>query len=66
MATKIESIVVTCLKCGNDYTTWMGVGLENLGPDPCSRCGFTPGEDPRLYRDRPIEQLDEDEARLSR
>ena len=35
MATKIDSIVVTCLKCGEEYTTWMGVGLEELGPDPC-------------------------------
>ena len=64
MTTEIDSIVVTCLKCGEDYVTWMGVGLEDLGPDPCPRCGFTPTEDPRLYRDRPIEPFDEDEVRL--
>lgn len=65
MTTKIESIVVTCLKCGEEYPTWMGVGLEFLGPDPCPRCGFTPSEDPRLYRDGLVEPIDEDEARLS-
>lgn len=65
MTTTIESIVVTCLKCGEDYSSWMGVGLEELGPDPCPQCGFTPSEDPRLYRDRPVEPPDEDETRLS-
>ena len=66
MANEIDSIVVTCLKCGEEYATWKGVGLEDLGPDPCPQCGFIPGEDPRLYWDRPIEPFDEDEVRLSR
>ena len=64
MATEIESIVVTCLRCGEDYATWIGMGLECLGPDPCPKCGFTPSEDPRLHRDGPVEPLDEDEARV--
>ena len=63
MATELERIVVTCPKCGEDYATWQGVGLESLGPDPCPRCGFTPSEDPRIYRDGIIEPLDEDDAR---
>lgn len=63
MATKIESIVVTCLRCGEDYTTWTGAGLESLGPDPCPRCGFAPHEDARLYRDGPVESFDEDKVR---
>ena len=62
MATEVECIVVTCPKCGEDYATWLGVGLEELGPDPCPSCGFTPSEDPRLYRDGPVEPLDEDES----
>ena len=64
MATEIESIVVTCLRCGEDYATWLGMGLEHLGPDPCPQCCFTPSEDPRLYRDGPVEPLDEDEVRV--
>jgi hypothetical protein len=66
MAIEVESIVVTCARCGNDYATWQGVGLEALGPDPCPRCGFTPEEDPRLYSDGPVEPPDEDEARSTR
>ena len=65
MTTTIESIAVTCVRCGEEYSSWMGVGLEELGPDPCPKCGFTPSEDPRLYRDRPAEPIDEDETRLS-
>lgn len=63
MATEVESIVVTCPKCGEDYATWMGVGLEELGPDSCPRCGFTPAEDPRLQRDDIADFSDEDEPR---
>ena len=65
MATKIDSIVVTCLKCGEEYITWMGLGLEELGPDPCPRCGSIPSEDPRLYRDGPAEVFDGEEARAN-
>ena len=64
MTTEIESIVVTCLRCSEDYVTWLGIGLEGLGPDPCPKCGFTPSEDPRLHRDGPVEPVDEDEARV--
>ena len=63
MATKVESIAVTCLKCGEEYSTWQGVGLESLGPDPCPRCGFAPSEDPRIYWDGLVEPIDEDEIR---
>ncbi len=65
MATEVESIVVMCPKCGVEFATWQGIGLEGLGPDPCPKCGFTPSEDPRVYWDRPIEPPDEDEARLT-
>jgi hypothetical protein len=61
MASEIERMVVTCLKCGEDYATWQGVGLEALGPDPCPRCGFTPTEDPRLHRDGPVEDFNDDD-----
>ena len=63
MASEVERMVVTCLKCGEEYATWQGVGLEALGPDPCPRCGFIPAEDPRLHRDRPVEDFDEEDAR---
>ena len=61
MASEVESIVVTCPKCGNEYATWQGVGLEALGPDPCPRCGYTPAEDPRLHRDGPVEDFGDEE-----
>lgn len=61
MATHVECIGVTCPRCGEVYTTWQGIGLEVLGADPCPRCGFTPAEDPRLYRDGPIEDYDDDD-----
>jgi hypothetical protein len=64
MATKLECIIVTCPRCGDEYSTWQGIGLEDLGPDPCPRCGFTPDEDPRLFQDGPVESFDEDEVRL--
>jgi ribosomal protein S27AE len=64
MAIEVESIVVTCPKCGEEYATWMGVGLEGLGPDSCPRCGFTPSEDPRLHRDGLADIADEDEPGL--
>ena len=63
MATEVERIAVTCPKCGEDFGTWQGVGLEKLGPDPCPHCGFIPSEDPRLHRDGPVEAFDEDESR---
>ncbi|MCU0303050.1 MAG: hypothetical protein MUC56_03185 [Thermoanaerobaculales bacterium] len=62
MAGELECIGVTCPKCGSDYATWLGVGLESLGPDPCPCCGFTPAEDPRLHRDRPPVEPDDEEA----
>lgn len=65
MATELERIVATCAKCGEEYGTWQGVGLESLGPDPCPRCGFRPTEDPRLYTDPLVETFDEDESRQS-
>ncbi len=65
MATTIESIVVTCLKCGEDYVTWEGAGLEDFGSDPCPRCGFAPCDDPRLYWDGLVEPLDEEEVRVT-
>jgi hypothetical protein len=61
MTCEVESIVVTCPRCGNEYATWQGVGLEILGPDPCPRCGFTPAEDPRLHRDRTLTDLGDDD-----
>ena len=61
MASEVESIVVTCPKCGEEYPTWQGVGLEALGPDPCPKCGFTPAEDPRLHRDGPVQDYDDEE-----
>jgi predicted RNA-binding Zn-ribbon protein involved in translation (DUF1610 family) len=61
MAIEVESIVVTCPRCGEDYATWQGVGLEILGPDPCPSCGFTLAEDPRLHRDGPVEVFDEEQ-----
>ncbi len=61
MATNVECIVVTCPRCGSEYATWQGVGLELLGPDPCPRCGFTPDEDPRLHRDTPAEDFEDEE-----
>lgn len=55
MAIPVERVVVTCPKCGTEYSTWQGLGLEILGPDACPRCGFTPSEDPRLHHDRSVE-----------
>jgi ribosomal protein S27AE len=60
MATEIERTVVVCGRCGEEYATWSGVGLEVLGPDPCPRCGFTPDEDPRLYDDGTPELLEDE------
>jgi len=60
MATEIERTVVLCPRCGEEYATWSGVGLEALGPDPCPKCGYTPNDDPRLYRDGPVEPIDDD------
>jgi NAD-dependent SIR2 family protein deacetylase len=65
MATTIDSFVVTCLKCGEEYTTWTGIDLEEIEPDPCPQCGFAPSDDPWFYEDGLIEPIDEDEARLS-
>ncbi len=61
MAIEVESIIVTCPRCGEDYVTWLGVGLEVLGPDPCPKCGFTPEEDPRLHRDGPVVDHEEED-----
>ena len=61
MATEVESIVVTCLKCGYEDATWQGVGLEALGPDPGPGCGFTPDEDPRLHSDAVVDDLEDEE-----
>lgn len=61
MATEVESIVVTCPRCGNEYATWQGVGLEALGPDPCPGCGFTPDEDPRLHKDALADDPEDEE-----
>jgi hypothetical protein len=52
-----------CARCGEEYATWSGVGLEVLGPDPCPRCGFTPEEDPRLYNDGTPELLEDEDNR---
>lgn len=62
MATEVECIVAVCPKCGEEFGTWQGVGLEKLGPDPCPHCGFIPEEDPRLHRDGLV-VFDEDDAR---
>jgi len=62
MAIEVERTVVICPRCGEEYGSWRGVGLEVLGPDPCPRCGFTPSADPRLYSDGPIE-LEPDDGR---
>jgi hypothetical protein len=64
MATKVEIMAITCPKCGEEYSTWQGVGPEPLEPDPCPRCGFIPTDDPQVYWDGVVEPLDEDEARL--
>jgi len=64
MSTDVESIVITCIKCGEEYASWQNIGLDSPGPDPCPRCGFTPTEDPRVYWDGLVEPLDEDEVRL--
>jgi hypothetical protein len=64
MTTEVESIVVTCPKCGNEYATWQGIGLEALGPDPCPRCGFTPTDDPRLHQDAIDADAEEDDLRI--
>jgi hypothetical protein len=61
MANQVECIAVICPRCGSEYPTWQGVGLEVLGPDPCPKCGFTPAEDPRLHWDRPLEDFDDDD-----
>jgi hypothetical protein len=61
MANQVESILVTCPRCGEQYGTWQGIGLEVLGPDPCPSCGFTPAQDPRLYRDGPVVEYEEEE-----
>ncbi len=65
MATTIDRIVVTCLKCGEEYTTWAGFDLDSPEPDPCPQCGFSPSDDPWLFEDAIVDPLDEDEARLS-
>ena len=64
MAIEIENTVVTCLRCGEDYATWLGMDRGQFSPDPCPRCGFIPSEDPGLYRDGILEPVDEDEARV--
>ena len=63
MATEVERTAVLCPKCGEEYGTWAGVGLEALGPDSCPRCGFAPADDPRSYRDGLAEPNDDDDPR---
>jgi len=63
MAIEVESIVVTCPRCGEDYVTWRGVGIERPDPEPCPSCGFTLSEDPRLHRDGPVQDFTDEDRR---